>query len=118
MRRSLRVVHTVSSLEGGGMEHFVLRLVEAQRSLGHDASIFAVKTGALLEAALAKQIPVSVIGPGNIVARVAKTMATMARLRPDVVHAHNPTSMQYALLGKLVARAKLVMTDHRGIYRK
>jgi glycosyltransferase involved in cell wall biosynthesis len=120
MKRSLRIVHTVSSLGGGGMEHFVVRLVEAQRKAGHDASIFAVKGGPLFEQARAKDLPVHVLTQGteNIALRLAKTVAFMARLRPDVVHAHNPTSMQYAVIGKLVARARFVMTDHRGIYRK
>ena len=43
----LRIVHTVSSLQGGGMEHFVLRLVEVQRQQGHDASILALRPGPL-----------------------------------------------------------------------
>ena len=44
---TLRIVHAVSSLNGGGMEHFVLRLAEAQRRHGHDASILALRGGPL-----------------------------------------------------------------------
>jgi glycosyltransferase involved in cell wall biosynthesis len=39
-------------------------------------------------------------------------LTTMVRLRPHLVHAHNPTSLHYATLGKLACRARVVMTDH------
>src|SRR4051812_4798265 len=126
--RALRIVHVISSLECGGMERFVLRLAAAQRKTGHDASILGIKGGPLDEQARAASVPVHVIGPGNIGLRVARCASMMARLGPDIVHAHNPTSMHYALVGQLAAGAvaKLlrggvlpgfVVTDHRGIYR-
>lgn len=126
--RALRIVHIISSLECGGMERFVLRLATAQRKRGQDASILGIRGGPLDEQAAAAGVPVHVIGRGNIAFRVAKQAAMMARLRPDVVHAHNPTSMHYALLGQVAAGASrrllggaplpaFVVTDHRGIYR-
>lgn len=115
----LRIVHAVSSLNGGGMEHFVLRLAEAQRRHGHDASILALRGGPLEELARQRGLPLTVLG-GPKLPRVARGVAAMVSRRPDVIHAHNPTSLHYATLGKLLTRARLVFTDHaqtRGIIR-
>ncbi|WP_437877474.1 glycosyltransferase family 4 protein [Sorangium sp. So ce513] len=116
---TLRIVHAVSSLNGGGMEHFVLRLAEAQRRHGHDASILALRGGPLEDLARQRALPVTVLR-GRLPARVALAALAFARARPHVIHAHNPTSLHYATIGKLLARARLVFTDHaqtRGIIR-
>lgn len=116
----LRIVHTVSTLLGGGMEHFVLRLAEAQKRRGHDPSILAVYGGPLLALAQDAGIPVTVVGRMPKPARVAKAAVAIALRRPHVLHAHNPTSMHYASVGKLVSGARLVVTDHtqtRGVVR-
>lgn len=118
-KATLRIVHTVSSLNGGGMEHFVLRLVEAQRWHGHEASVLALRGGPLEELARQRGLPTTVLD-GSKLERVARTAMAFAMARPDVVHAHNPTSLHYATLGKLLTRARLVFTDHaqtRGIIR-
>jgi hypothetical protein len=115
--RPLRIIHTTSSLKGGGMEHFVLRLAGAQRQLGHDARILALQGGPLEEHAARLGIPTIVLGGSGTGSRVLRGAAAMARLRPSVMHSHNPTSLQYGVLGKLVSGARLVFTDHRGIVR-
>ncbi|WP_437578806.1 glycosyltransferase family 4 protein [Sorangium sp. So ce887] len=116
---TLRIVHVVSSLNGGGMEHFVLRLAEAQRRHGHEASILALRGGPLAELARQRALPVTVLG-GRLPARVAHAALAFARSRPQVIHAHNPTALHYATVGKVLTRARLVFTDHaqtRGIIR-
>ncbi|KYG06787.1 glycosyltransferase [Sorangium cellulosum] len=116
---ALRIVHVVSSLNGGGMEHFVLRLAEAQRRHGHDASILALRGGPLADLARQRALPATVLG-GRLPARVAHAALAFARARPHVIHAHNPTALHYATVGKLLTRARLVFTDHaqtRGIIR-
>lgn len=118
-KAKLDIVHTVSSLNGGGMEHFVLRLVEAQRRHGHDASILALRGGPLEELARQRGLPTTVLD-GPKLKRVARTAMAFAMARPDIIHAHNPTSLHYATVGKLLTRARLVFTDHaqtRGIIR-
>ncbi|MCC6558627.1 MAG: glycosyltransferase family 4 protein [Polyangiaceae bacterium] len=118
-KTKLRIVHTVSSLEGGGMEHFVLRLVEAQRRHGHDASILALRGGPLDDLARQRALPATVLS-GKKLERIARAALGFAAARPDIVHAHNPTSLHYAVIGKLLTRAPLVFTDHaqtRGIIR-
>lgn len=115
--RKLRIIHTSSSLQGGGMEHFVLRLAEAQRKMGHDAQILALQGGPLQEHADRLGIPTIVLGGQRTSSRVLRGAAVLARLRPHVMHSHNPTSIQYGVLGKLVSGARLVYTDHRGVVR-
>jgi glycosyltransferase involved in cell wall biosynthesis len=115
----LRIVHTVSSLQGGGMEHFVLRLVETQRRHGHDASILALRPGPLEDLAKGRGLPATVL-QGNKIERLARSALAFGVARPQIIHAHNPTSLHYATLGKLMTRARLVYTDHaqtRGIIR-
>jgi L-malate glycosyltransferase len=113
----IRIVHLMSSFRGGGMEHFVLRLAAAQRRRGHDASILAFQAGPLREHAERLSVPAQVLSGNNTAIRVLEGGARVARLRPDIVHAHNPTSLHYAVVGKLVSGARLVFTDHRGILR-
>jgi L-malate glycosyltransferase len=118
--RSLRIVHTVSSLKGGGMEHFVIRLADAQRRRGHRPTVIALNGGPLLDQGLARGLDVRALDQPNKMLRVLQGALAMGRLRADIVHAHNPTSLQYGVLGKLVTRGRLVFTDHaqtRGIIR-
>ncbi len=115
--RSLRIIHTTSSLKGGGMEHFVLRLAAAQRALGHDAQILALQGGPLEANAERLGIPTIVLGGKSTAGRILRGAAVFGRLRPNLMHSHNPTSLQYGVLGKVVSGARLVFTDHRGIVR-
>jgi glycosyltransferase involved in cell wall biosynthesis len=75
----LRIDHVVSSLKGGGMEHFVIRLCEAQRRRGHDAAVLAIYGGPLLEIAAAKGVPVTVLRAGTL-QRVAHAAEVRAEL--------------------------------------
>ncbi len=116
-KRALRILHTMSSLQGGGMEHFVVRLADAQRRLGHDASILALQGGPLLAQAERLGIPTQVLGGARTLPRLLRGALRSALAHPDVVHAHNPTSVHYGVLFKLMSAARLVVTDHRGILR-
>jgi len=116
-QKPLRIVHLVSSLLNGGMEHFVLRLCAAQRKLGLDARVVAIKTGPLAADAAALGVPVTVLQRGGKYDRILRGATEMARLRPDIVHVHNTTSLHYAVLGRLVSGARIVLTDHAQINR-
>lgn len=106
------LVHVVSSLRVGGMEQFVLRVAAAQREAGDRVTILALQAGGDLEAQAAEHgISVQTLH-GNKIARVMQTGALFARLRPEIVHAHNPTTLHYALLGKRFCGAKVVVTCH------
>lgn len=107
----LRIVHVVSSLQIGGMEHFTLRIAHQQRLSGHDATVLALQGGPLLAEAERIGLPVHCLHGGKPL-RVARACLHLARRRPAVVHAHNPSSLHYAVLGKLSSRARVVMTYH------
>jgi glycosyltransferase involved in cell wall biosynthesis len=118
--RRLKIVHIISSLKGGGMEHFVVRLAQAQRRAGHDAVVLALQGGVLERTCLDTGLPLTILGGNNKVGRVVRAGMFFAGLRPDVAHAHNPTSLHYAVLGKQVCGSRVVMTDHaqtRGVSR-
>jgi glycosyltransferase involved in cell wall biosynthesis len=113
----LRIAHVVSSLMNGGMEHFVVRLADAQRRLGHEATIVAIKPGPLEEDARARGVPVTVLDGGGKEARIRRAVAHLATLRPEILHAHNTTSLHYAVLGRLVGGGRIVLTDHAQVNR-
>ena len=116
----LRIVHVVSSLQGGGMEHFVLRLAESQQSRGHEVSVVAITPGPLLDIAAQKHVVTKVLRGPTKGRRILDAVAYFALRRPHLVHCHNPTSLHYATIAKLAGRARLVFTDHaqtKGIVR-
>ncbi len=116
-QKALRIAHTVSSLLNGGMEHFVVRLAVAQRKLGHDARIVAIKPGPLADDARALGVPVSVLYRAGKADRIVHGLAELATQHADIIHAHNTTSLHYAVLGRLVSRGRVVLTDHAQIWR-
>ena len=108
-----RVVHIVSSLSVGGMEHFAVRMAAWQKRAGMQASILSLQgSGPLQAEAEAAGVLVLPLGGANKAVRILKGIATMLRLRPQIVHGHNQTSVQYALLGRRLIGAKVLITAH------
>lgn len=115
-----RIVHLVSSLRGGGMEQFVLRLADLQRRRGAEATVLAITGGALEGEAARRRVPVQLVAGGTRVTRVMRVCAHLAARQPHIVHVHNPTVLHFASLSRFVGSARLVFTDHaqtRGIVR-
>jgi glycosyltransferase involved in cell wall biosynthesis len=110
LHRHFHIVHLVSSLQVGGMEQFVLRIAEEQRQQGHTVTVLALHDGPLR----AKEIgvPVIVLRDARRIGRGFQAALTMRRLHPHIAHAHNRSSLKYALLGKWLAGARVVMTRH------
>lgn len=107
-----RVLHVVSSLQVGGMERFALRLAARQRLAGLDARLLALRGGPLEQAAQAGGVPVTVIERNRVWQRVAGIGAAVLGSTPQIVHAHNATSLHYAALIRRATGARLVMTHH------
>ena len=111
--RTVRVVHLVSSLHVGGMEQFVVRIAAAQQKRGYAVSILALQSGGALRAEAEKAgLHVVELGGRTKHLRIVRGALTLSRLRPDILHAHNVTSLHYALLGQRVGSAKIVLTGH------
>lgn len=109
--RRLAIVHVVSSLKVGGMEHFVLRIA-ANQAARHRVAIVAAQDGPLREEAARLGLKVYVLGGSQKHLRALRGAAILAWLRPHIAHAHNQTSLHYAVLAKRIGRAKVVMTNH------
>ncbi|MBW3622868.1 MAG: glycosyltransferase family 4 protein [Armatimonadetes bacterium] len=107
----LRILHLVSSLQVGGMERFVLRIASAQRRRGHTVEVVALKGGPLQSYADELDVPVTALR-GGMPQRMAGMLAFVARFRPQVLNAHNPSSLHYAVMGKGACGARVVMTYH------
>lgn len=108
----MNIVHVVSSLRVGGMEHFVLRVAHAQKQEGHRVTVLALQDGPLHNAARELALEVVVLGGASKIKRVGRALLTYFRLRPDIINAHNETSLQYASLSRRVCAAKIVLTNH------
>ena len=119
-KRPLKIVHLVSSLKVGGMEQVVLSLTEAQQNDGHSVHIVSLNGGPLEESVKKRNLNAQVVAGKNKYTRIIHAARLLAHLSPDIIHAHNPTSLHYAVIGKLVGKAKVLMTDHaqtRGVVR-
>lgn len=107
-----RILHTVSSLKIGGMENFVIRLAALQKARGHDVAVLALDPGPLAERAANLGLKFAMLGPYPRLLRLARGLSFIAAHRPQIIHAHNATSLHYAAAGKKLTGAKLVFTDH------
>lgn len=116
--RPLRVVHLVPTLGTGGMEHMVHLLATSL-----DRSRFTAEVqlfdgeGAFVASTVAAGTPVrrERRGPGYLDLRLLRRLAAhWKKSRPDVVHAHNITSLVYGTLAGRLAGVPVVYTEHGG----
>ncbi len=110
--RLLRVLHVVSSLLVGGMEQFVVRLAAEQSGRGHAVKIIGLRGGPLLERAQQSGVPARAIEQDNKILRTLSFISQARAFRPDVINAHNPVALRYAMLPFLGSRVRIVMTRH------
>jgi glycosyltransferase involved in cell wall biosynthesis len=96
----------------GGMESFVVRLASEQIHAGHEVAILALRPGPLVDTARSAGIRCIVPGARHAVTRAIESAYRFALLRPQIIHAHNETSLHYAVLGKSITGARLVVTEH------
>ena len=111
--RPRTILHIVSSLGVGGMERMLLQLSTAQQEAGHRVSVLALRAGVLEQEAADRSIRAKVLSSGT--GRFGRSLEALRFFweeSPDIVHVHNPTSLQYAVLSKLVSHAAIVVTIH------
>src|SRR5690349_19749323 len=109
----LRILHIVSSLGVGGMERMLLQLSTAQQEAGHKVSVLALRAGALEQEAAERSIRAKVLaGGGGRLGRSLEALRFFWEENPDIVHVHNPTSLQYAVLSKFVSQPAIIVTIH------
>ncbi|QNI36588.1 glycosyltransferase [Edaphobacter albus] len=110
----MKIVHVVYSLEMGGAEVLVAQLCHLQREHGHDVSVIAYSNlGTLGEKLLREGIPVLVLGEAPLPRTLLRFLKEFRRMRPDVVHCHNPApTLQAAIPAKLAGTRSVIATRH------
>ena len=110
----MKIVHVVYSLEMGGAEILVAQLCRLQRANGHDVSVIAYSNlGALGETLVDDGIPVLVLGEAPFVKTFRRFWNELKRLRPEVVHCHNPApTLQAAIPARLTGTRCVLSTRH------
>ena len=114
VERRMKIVHAVYSMEVGGAEMVVAQLCRTQRAQGHHVSVCAYSTlGALGETLQSEGFEVYVLGTAHPAKTMLRYLRYFRRVRPDVVHCHNPApTLQAALPAKLTGAACVLATRH------
>ena len=110
----MKIVHVVYSLEMGGAEILVAQLCRLQRAHGHEVSVVAYSNlGSLGEALRAEGYTVDVLGEAPLPKTFLRMIRELRRLKPDVVHCHNPApTLQAAIPAKLTGAKCILTTRH------
>jgi L-malate glycosyltransferase len=110
----MKICHVVYSLEMGGAEVLVAQLCRIQRAHGHNVSVCAYsKLGPIGEQLQAEGFEIYVPGEAHPARTMLRYLAHFRKLRPDVVHCHNPApTLQAALSARLGGAARVLATRH------
>ena len=112
----MKIVHVVYSLEMGGAEVLVAQLCRLQRANGHTVSVCAYSTlGALGENLRSEGFCIEVLGEASPARTMARYLQTFRRMRPDVVHCHNPAPTLQAAAGARLAGASCVVSTRHSL---
>jgi glycosyltransferase involved in cell wall biosynthesis len=112
-----RVLQVVDALDGGGAERHVVDLARALDARGFDVAVAASADGPARARLEAAGIEVHVVADGLVKRRTSVRYALglralVARLRPDVVHAHIHASEVAAAAAVWRSDVPLVLTEH------
>jgi glycosyltransferase involved in cell wall biosynthesis len=110
----MRIVHVVQGLGMGGQERLVVYLSQELAARGHDTIIVSLSPGGAVRAeAHGVRVHDATGAPGADPALVARLASLLYRLKPDVVHTHNPAPMLHAVPAAILARVRRrVHTKH------
>ena len=120
MSKKIYILHIISSFKSGGLENFALRLAHNQLVLGHNVKILSFQDGPLRLHAEQLGIEYYILSNCFLLKKIATIFQYFSTNRFDIIHAHNPTVLHCAAIGKIISGSKLLMTDHaqtRGILR-
>jgi glycosyltransferase involved in cell wall biosynthesis len=112
----MKIVHAVYSLEMGGAEVLVAQLCRLQRTNGHTVSVCVYSTPGELGAALrAEGFHIEVLGEAHPAVTLWRYFQLFRRIRPDVVHCHNPAPTLQAAVGARLAGASCVVSTRHSL---
>lgn len=111
----MTVLHIVRNLEVGGLERFVVDLVEAQRKLGLNPVVLELFpcTGPSVDVPQGVRRIGALDAPrGGRAGRWLRVWRALSLFRPNVVHAHNTLSFVNAFPVCFLSRIPVVLTKH------
>ena len=110
----MKIVHVVYSMEMGGAEMLVAQLSRLQQKKGHDVTVCAYsKLGILGERLIDDGINTHLMGEAHPAKTMLRYLRLFRKMRPDVVHCHNPApTLQAALAARLSGAACVLATRH------
>jgi glycosyltransferase involved in cell wall biosynthesis len=112
----MKIAHVVDSMEVGGVETLVAQMCSVQRDMGHEPIVFVIGSlGPLGKRMLRDGFDVRVPSVGRLPGAVWKFYRILNRLRPDVVHLHNPTPTNFASLAAKAARVPCVVSTRHSL---
>jgi glycosyltransferase involved in cell wall biosynthesis len=112
----MKIIHVVYSLEMGGAEILVAQLCRLQQANGHDVSVIAYSNlGALGKTLVADGVPVLVLGEAPFFKTFRRFWHEFKRLRPEVVHCHNPAPTLQAAVPARLAGARCVLSTRHSL---
>lgn len=115
----MRIAHVVDTMNMGGAERLVSLMCRMQRQQGHDPSVHCIfQVGVLGEDLRRDGFQVSLHGPSRLVGANRRLYSAFSRIRPDVVHCHNPTATIYAAAAARLARVPVVISTRHGLVEK
>jgi glycosyltransferase involved in cell wall biosynthesis len=115
----MKIAQVVLSLDIGGQERLILRIVDALKRRGHDVHIVTFTRGGALRNEVG-DTPVHEVpfrGAGMEAHGFDPTLhlrlwRLFRSLGPDVIHTHNGAPLVYAATSGRIARARIVHTKH------
>lgn len=115
-RPPLCVVHLVTSLAIGGLEKVVLDLVRHRTRDRFGARVICLDRSGVLQQGFAELgVPVESIGTGGSVpARILRLAGRLRRIRPHVLHTHNPQAHLHGTLAAKLAGVPVVVHTRHG----
>ena len=110
----MKIVHVVYSLELGGAEVLVAQLCRLQRANGHHVSVCAYASlGVVGRELQAEGFTIYVPGEAPPALTMWRYFQHFRKLRPDVVHCHNPApTLQAAIGARLAGAHSVIATRH------
>lgn len=112
----MKIAHVVDSMEVGGAETLVLQMCHAQRTAGHDPSVYAITSlGPLGEQLIREGFAVCARTPRHFPGGLHAFYRAFRKSRPDVVHLHNPTPTVYAAFPARAAGVRSIISTRHGL---
>jgi glycosyltransferase involved in cell wall biosynthesis len=110
----MKIVHVVDSMDVGGAEILVSQMCRLQREEGHDPCVYTVSTlGDLGIQMRTEGFLVEPLGRLNLPGSFSTFFRIFRKLRPDVVHLHNPTPTIFAApAARMAGVPSIVSTRH------